>query len=413
MARIEITLSRGEARNIAVAAQGLDRRPRGRVTKDRIRSLIDHLGCIQLDTISVISRSHETVVWSRLGPYNRVLLAELHYPDRYVMEYWAHAAALVPISFFPLFRRTMERYREQHAWARDNRELLDRVLSRVRETGPLRSSDFARPDGPRPEAWDWWGGKPDRRALDALWTMGDLMVLKRDGFQRTYEVTDRVLPDAHGEPPPPLEAQHLAFTRVALGALGITTARWTADYFRTGGRPHVPPAAAARALDTLIEAGQAIPVAIEGIPARAWLASEQLALLEQLRAGRQQPTLTTLLSPFDNLIWYRPRTAELFGFDYRLECYTPAPKRLYGYYSLPILHRGRLIGRLDPSYDRRTRVLTIKSLHLETGIRLSDAIARSIAGALRDLAQFLGASDIVLIFSNPPDVALRIQREIS
>lgn len=412
MTPIATTLSRDEARYITVAAQHLDRRPRGRITKAHIRALIDQLGCIQLDTISVITRSHETVVWSRLGSYDRSLLAELHFPDGYLMEYWAHAAALVPTSFFPLFRRTMDRFREQHIWARENRALLDRVLARVRETGPARSSDFIRPDGPRPAAWDWWGGKPDRRALDALWTMGELMVLKRDGFQRIYELTERLLPDTHREPPPPLAEQHLVFTRTALTALGVATPRWTADYFRTGGRPHVPPAEAKQALDILVARGQAVPVRIEGMNDPAWLASEHIPLLDQLRGGRRKPTLTTLLSPFDNLIWYRPRTAELFNFDYRLECYTPAQKRRYGYYSLPILHQGRLIGRLDPSYNRKSRVLSIKSLHLEPRVRESGSLVSSIAWAIRDLATFLGAKEIAVATTHPPALAQQLQREL-
>ena len=408
----ELMLTVDEARKIAVASQRLDRRPRGRVSKDRIRALIDQIGCIQLDTISVISRSHETVVWSRLGAYDPALLAELHHPDGYLMEYWAHAAALVPVSSFPLFKRTMKRYREQHAWARENPDILARVLDRIRKHGPLRSADFARPEGPRPEAWDWWGGKPDRRALDALWTTGDLMILKRDGFQRTYELTSRVLNPVFNGPPPPLPEQELAFVRAALRALGVATPRWAADYFRTGGRPHVPAVAATATLERLAGAGEAVPVAIQGLPEPAWLAAENLPLLNELRAGRRQPQLTTLLSPFDNLIWYRPRTAALFGFEYRIECYTPEPQRRYGYYSLPILHRGRLIGRLDPSHDRRSNELIIKSLHLEPRTRLSAAVVRAIAGALRDLATFLGAADIVIRVSDPEAAATLIRKEL-
>lgn len=412
MRQPELMLTLDEARKIAVAAQGLDRRPRGRVTKDRIRDLFDRLGCIQLDTISVISRSHETVVWSRLGRYDPALLAELHHPDGYLMEYWAHAAALVPVSFFPLFQRTMEQYREQHLWARENQQLLSQVLKRIERHGPLRSADFARPEGPRPEAWDWWGGKPDRRALDALWTTGDLMILKRDGFQRTYELTERLLPAPLRCPPPTLPEQEDAFVRAALSALGIATPRWTADYFRTGGRSHVPAKAAMAALERLTDDGRAVPIVIEGLPDPAWLASDQLPLLDALRAGRQQPVLTTFLSPFDNLIWHRPRTAELFGFEYRIECYTPAPKRRYGYYSLPILHRGRLIGRLDPSLNRRTGLLTIKSLHIEPGIRLSEGISRAVASALRNLASFLGASEITILESDPRQAAAAIQGQL-
>ncbi len=394
---VDLSLTLDEARMVAVAAQGLGRRLRGRVTKEGIRAVIDRIGCLQLDTINVISRSHETVVWSRVGPYDPRLLAELHYPDGDLMEYWAHAAALVPTAMFPLFRRTMDRFRAQPGWQHDHAEVLDRVLTRVREGGAVRSADFDRGAGPRPEAWDWWGGKPDRQALDALWARGDLMVLKRDGFQRTYELTERLLPERFAGPPPPLTEQHLAFARIALRALGITTARWLADYFRTGGKAHIPVTDVPQVLATLVEEGLAVPARVAGITEPAWLATDQLGHLDALREGRERPTLATLLSPFDNLIWFRPRTLALFGFHYRLESYTPAEKRQYGYYTLPILVRGRLVGRLDPSLDRKTGVLTVRALHLESGVRPSSALAAAVAWALGDLATFLGARDIAIL----------------
>ncbi|MBA2753727.1 MAG: winged helix-turn-helix domain-containing protein, partial [Chloroflexia bacterium] len=404
----EVSLTLDEARQVAVAAHGLGRRQRGPVTKDRIREVIARIGCLQLDTINVISRSHETVVWSRVGPYDPRLLAELHDPDGELMEYWAHAAALVPTWMFPLFRRTMEDYGARPGWQHDHAGVLDRVLGRVREGGPVRSADFDREAGPRPDAWDWWGGKPDRRALDALWTRGDLMVLKREGFQRTYELTERLLPERWAGPPPPLAEQHLAFTRIALGALGIATARWSADYFRTGGRAHVPAKDAAIALETLVEEGIALRAQVEGIAEPAWLATVQVAHLDALRAGRDRPTLATLLSPFDNLVWFRPRTLALFGFHYRLESYTPAEKRQYGYYTLPILVRGRLVGRLDPSLDRKAGILTIRALHLEPGVRPSAVLAVAIAGALRDLATFLGAREVAILPDSSPEMAAAV-----
>jgi uncharacterized protein YcaQ len=172
-----------------------------------------------------------------------------------------------------------------------------------------------------------------------------------------------------------------------------------------GGTRHVPLAQVTGALVSLVGEGQAVPVAIDGVPGQAWLDSALLPRLAELRAGRGRPTLTTLLSPFDNLIWYRPRTEALFGFEYRIECYTPAPKRKYGYYSLPILHRGRLIGRLDPSYDRRQRRLTIKVVHLEPSVRPTAPLATAIAGALHDLNGFLGGTEITIARSDPAPFA--------
>ncbi len=397
-----LTLSRDEARLLAVHAQGLDRRPpfRNGPSKAHLLETIRALGCVQLDTISVVSRSHETVLWSRLGRYDPALLAQLHHPDGALIEYWVHAAALVPVEFFPFLRRRMAFYAERDAWAQEHADVLERVRTRIRDGGPLASRDFERPDGPRPDPWTWWGGKPERRALDALWSAGELVVLKREGFQRTYDLTERVLPEAR-EAPLPMEAeQRRWFVERALWALGVATARWTADYFRGGSRPHVPIGEATAELTAMAAEGLAHRVTVEGLEEPAWLAPAQAAHLSEIRSGRR-PTLTTLLSPFDNLVWHRGRTAALFGFDYRLESYTAAPKRRYGYYTLPILHRGRLVGRLDPSYDRRARVLTVKALHLEPGVRLDNRLAIALAGALQDFSAFLGGHQITLLACDP------------
>lgn len=405
-------LTGDEARALATRAQRLDRRPRPSgspgVVRRRLHETIRALGCVQLDTISVVARSHETVLWSRLGGYDPALLAGLHYPAGALFEYWAHAAALVPIEAFPYFRRAMAAYRTRYegpgSWAAEYPAVIERVLDAVREGGPVASRHFARADGPRPEAWAWWGGKPERQALDHLWSRGDLMVVRRDGFERVYDLTERVLPAALGAVWPTEAEERRYFVARALGALGVATPVWVADYFRTGGRPHVRPAAAAVELDALAVEGKAIPVAIEGVVGRAWLDAARAGDLAELRAGRGRPTLTTLLSPFDSLVWHRGRALDLFGFDYRLESYTPAERRRYGYYTLPILRRGRLIGRLDPSFDRRARLLTVKALHLEPGVRVGAALIADVAAALGDLTAFLGGGSIRILRSDPPEV---------
>ena len=411
----EEVLSLDEARVLSVVAQRLDRRPPRAtdraVVKARLLETIRALGCVQIDTISVVARSHETVLWSRVGAYDPALLAELHHPDGALFEYWAHAAALVPIEMFPYFRRFMAHAEEVYAgdgsWARANADVLERVLATVRERGPVGSRDFERPEGPRPAPWAWWGGKPDRRALDHLWTVGELMVLKREGFQRVYELTERVLPGELAAVEPTEEERRRFFTERALRALGVATPRWAADYFRAGSRPHVPPRAVAAELAALEAEGLARRVTIPGFlePGPVWVAAEMLPRLAELRADRGWPTLTTLLSPFDSLVWHRGRALALFGFDYRLESYTPAPKRRYGYYTLPILHRGRLVGRLDPVYDRRRRVLTVKAVHLEPEVRATATLAGAVAGALRDYVGFLGGGEVCVVASDPPGFA--------
>lgn len=403
-------LTRDEARALATIASRLDRRPRPArdpaVQKARLHETIRALGCVQLDTICVVSRSHETVLWSRLGAYDPAVLATLHYPDALVTEYWAHAAAIIPIEHFPYFRHAMDCYREKYeapdSWAASNLAIVDEVHERLRENGALAARTFGRPDGPRPEAWEWWGGKPARQALDHLWSRGDIMVARREsGFQRVYDVTERVVPAEFLEHLPDEAERRRHFTSNALRALGVATPRWVADYFRNWARPHNSPKESLLGLTELANEGLAVPVAVDGITGPVFLDAALLPRLAEIRAGRGKPTLTTLLSPFDNLIWYRDRTEALWDFFYRIEVYTPAPKRVYGYYTLPILHRGRLVGRLDPVVDRKNRILTVRSVHLEPGVKPAEPLAEAIAGALWDFAGFLRADEVLLMAANP------------
>jgi len=404
------TLSRGEAAALSTVAQRLDRRPRPvrdpAVVKARLLETIRALGAVQLDTISVISRSHETVLWSRLGPYDPALLAELHHPDGALAEYWAHAAALIPMEDFPLYRRVMERHRRQDevpgSWADANRATVERVLATIREEGPCPSRRFERAAGLRPEPWAWWGGTEERRALDHLWSRGEVMPRRRVGFERVWDLTERVVPAAILATRPTPEEERRAFVTKALRALGVGTARWVADYFRAGSTPHVPARDVSQELRALAADGSAVPVAIDGVDEPAWLDQALPPRLTDLREGRGRPLLTTLLSPFDSLVWHRGRALALWNFDYRLESYTPAAKRRYGYYTLPILDRGRLVGRVDPSLDRRARLLTLRAVHLEPGVHRTPALAARLAAALWDLAAFLGADDVAVLASDPP-----------
>ena len=395
MANVGVALSRDEARWLAVTASGLDRRPfRRRPTKGEIMATIERLGSVQLDTISVISRSHETVLWSRLGPYDLTHIATLYDPDHAITETLAHAAAIVPTALMPLFRTAMERRRDSSSWSTkpENRAVMNAVLSRVRNDGPIASRDFEPPEGARTaSAWEWYGTKPERQALDQLWLAGELVLRRRDrGFSRVYDLPERVMPHLWAGDPIADHDRDRAFISMAVRALGVTTARWASDYFRTGGPAYVSLANAGRILKELEGAGVCVPVTVPGIEQEMWASSTLLPRLDELRAGRMRPVLTTLLSPFDNLIWNRDRAAQLWNFFYRLECYTPEEKRIYGYYTLPILHRGRLVGRIDPSYDRRTKFLTVKALHLEPGVRVSSSMVVSIIAAIQDLMIFLG-----------------------
>lgn len=389
-------LTRREAQDLAVIAQGLDRRPFRRAAgADDILAVFDRLGTIQLDTISVISRSHETVLWSRLGAYDRDLVPALYAPGNALTEYLGHAASILPSGLLPLFRPYMEKARAHHSeWVSqpESKAVMRAVIDRVTAEGPMTSRDFeAPPDAERPGLWEWWGNKPERRALNALWIRGDLMIHQRDrGFARYFDLPDRVVPGFWEGAAPLRGEQQRALIRRAVRSLGITTAGWASDYFRTGGPAHVPVVRTREILREMEAAGAILAVAIPGIDEPVWMDMALREPLELLREGKGRPTLTTLLSPFDNLIWNRPRGEQMWDFFYRLECYTPAPKRQYGYYSMPILHRGRIVGRLDPSFDRKAGVLTIKTLHLESWVRPGEGLAKAIAGAIEELVGFLG-----------------------
>ncbi|MFT4037842.1 MAG: crosslink repair DNA glycosylase YcaQ family protein [Thermomicrobiales bacterium] len=407
-------LTKREARDLAVIASRLDRRPRPsrdpKVQKARLHAMFRDLGCIQLDTISVISRSHETVLWSRLGPYDPRVLNALYAEGGALTEYWAHAAAIIPIEYFPYFRHGMAqyvaKYEAEGTWAAQNLDLMDAVHQRFHAEGELASRHFDRPDERRPDAWEWYGGKPARQALQHLWSRGDIMIARREsGFQRVYDLTERLIPEPHFSHIPTDAERSRFFTLTALRALGVTNAAWVADYFRTWARPHNTPKASHDELKRLEAEGLAIPVTVPDVRGPVWLDAALAPRLLELRAGRGRPTLTTLLSPFDNLIWNRARDEQLFDIDLRIEFYTPGPKRVYGYYSLPILHRGDVVGRLDAVVDRRAHLLTVRSIHLEPNPPPPATHASALAGALWDLATFLQAEEVLLLEASPPAFA--------
>jgi uncharacterized protein YcaQ len=210
--------------------------------------------------------------------------------------------------------------------------------------------------------WAWWDWKPEKRALEYLHTAGELMIARRHNFQRLYDLRERVLPTWDDADAPPLDEVWRALALKAVRALGVATARWLPDYFRT------PKRGAGALLEGLVQSGEIVAVEVEGQPEPAYVHRDHRALAEAAASGTLRPRYTTLLSPFDPIVWDRARASALFGFDYRIECYTPAEKRRYGYFTLPILHNGALVGRLDPKAHRREGLFEVKVLHLEPGL---------------------------------------------
>ena len=424
-----------EARGIMLAAQGLFDAPPAVPTVDDAHAVIERLGAVQLDTITVVKQSQYLVLWSRLGAYDPALLDTLLYPQRRIFEYWSHAASIVPTSDYPYYRADMLRARDEHPWGsvsewmRENPGTIAETLAMVRERGPMASSDFERPvDGRRTGPWDWYGPKDSRRALDVLWTMGDLMVHSRRGGQKIYDVRERVLLEAFGrrklprdERLPSAEEQLRHFAQRTVRALGVVTPSWLWNYFRLreyafragldGLRVNRRSTAQAL-LDELMERGKVVPAAIEGLREPAYIARERLADLKRLRAG-ERPERSTLLSPFDSLIWHRERARSLFGYEVCFEAYVVPEKRRYGYYCLAILHRGRLVGRVDPKMDRAKGELRVRTAYLEPGVSVDDALLAGLASALRDLARFLGARTVGVERSEPEDFAPALRERLA
>jgi uncharacterized protein len=394
----EPILTPAVARALHLAAQGVLQARRARATKDDVLAAIRRMSVLQIDTISVVARSPYLVLWSRLGDYDPGWLDALLAEGR-LFEYWAHEACFIPIEDYGLYRHRMIApaalgWKYAGAWLASHRDEVERVLAHIRANGPVRAADFERTDG---QAGGWWAWKPEKRALEALYTTGQLMIARRQQFHRVYDLAERVLPgwdDAALLAPDEMRRQ---FVLRAVRALGVAKAAWIPDYHRTK-PPHPQP-------DVLVDAGLLLRARVEGWREPVYVHPDHAALLAQAEDGRLAPTLTSVLSPFDPVVWDRRRALELFGFDYRLECYTPAEKRRYGYFTLPLLRRGALVGRVDAKAHRKESTFELKSLVLEPGVRASERFVRDLAGTLVRCARWHGCPQVVLTRAEPATLA--------
>jgi uncharacterized protein YcaQ len=382
-----------------LAAQGLHRLPSSLATKQDVLGAIRRMGALQIDTIHVAARSPYLVLWSRLGDYEPRWLDEL-LAEGAIFEYWSHAACFLPIEDYALYRRRMldgdGGWNRSHAWIAEHPRDVELVLARIRERGPVRSSDFERTDG---QASGWWNWKPEKLALEHLHTAGALMIARRYNFQRLYDLRERVLPGWDDTATPTRDEVRRALALEAVRAMGVAMAAWVPDYFRT------PKVGTAHLLEALAGDGALVRAEVAGWRDAAYVHRDNLELAGSAASGAIRPTLTTLLSPFDPLVWDRARARMVFDFDYTIECYTPAPKRRYGYFTLPILHRGALVGRLDPKAHRADGIFEVKVLHLEPDVRVTDGLIAGIAGALRRCAAWHKTPEVVVRRSDPPGLA--------
>jgi uncharacterized protein len=283
-------------------------------------------------------------------------------------------------------------------WMRAHHEEIEHVMEHISEKGPVRSAEFARTDG---KAGGWWEWKPEKRALEHLFAAGELMISRRENFHRVYDLRERVLanalPDWEDALAPNEQEVRRALALKAIRALGVAVARWVPDYFRT------PKKGAAGLLEELADEGELVRAGIEGEP--AYVHPDNARLVERILSGNLQLAFTTLLSPVDPVVWDRTRALELFDFEYKIEVYTPAARRRYGYYSLPILNNGALVGRLDAKAHRKQGTFEVKTIHLEPDTPVNDNLVSGLAGALRYCAGWHGTPEVLVRRSDPSELA--------
>ncbi len=393
-------LSLDAVRGLMIAAQGLRDHPTPRPTKKAVRSIIRQMHILQIDTINVIARSPYLVLWSRLGDYNPRWLEEL-LAEGALFEYWSHAACFLPIEEYPLYRHLYDSWLggRAHQWLDENSALAETVLNHVRTNGETRSSDFERTDG---QKTGWWNWKEEKIALEYLFYAGELMVRKRHNFQRIYDLRERVLADMAELPEVSLAEAHDQFVLNTIQALGVVKAEWIPDYFRLSKTD------AKAALNRLAQQDRLMPIEVEGWTAPGYIHPADRKKVEAAAKGKIPHSKTTFLSPFDPLVWDRSRALDLFHFDYKIEVYTPAPKRKYGYFTLPILYNNALIGRIDPKAHRKDGIFEVKALHLEPGVVVDDALVAELKSALRACATWHKTPQVVVRYATKPGLAKRL-----
>ncbi|MFI9046813.1 winged helix-turn-helix domain-containing protein [Streptomyces sp. NPDC053427] len=380
------SLSRDDARRMALRAQGLVGAPDRRAG---VGGVLRHLGAVQLDTISVLARSHELVPYARLGAVGRTAVEGAYWTDTRSFEYWSHAACILPIEEWPLFAFRRRAFRAKgHRWhiMKDSERSCAAVLARLSADGPLTTSEL----GGGRKGGEWWDWSETKIAVEWLLDTGQVVCTERRGWKRVYDLAERAVPDAllHDD----LDDAECIRRLVAQAgaAMGVATRADLADYHRLKGEQ----------VDAVIEGSGLVPVDVEGWGKPAW--ADPAALAAPPR-GRHR---TTLLSPFDSLIWDRPRTERIFGFTHRLEAYVPRPKRIHGYFAMPLLSGGRLVGRADPAREGGTLIARQVSLQGPKAVR-------PMAQALHEAAGWVGCDSVRLERCDDPTLAEALRAELT
>ncbi|WP_416754085.1 winged helix-turn-helix domain-containing protein [Streptomyces sp. FW42] len=381
-------LSADEARRIALRAQGLLGAPDRRAG---VRGVLRHLGAVQLDTISVLARSHELIPYARLGAVGRRTVEEAYWKQgdqpAHTFEYWSHAACILPVEEWPHFAFRRRAYRARPHW---NHELpdgvYDQVIKQLRTEGPLTATEL----GGAKRTSEWWDWSGTKVAVERALMYGEVVCVERRGWKRVYDLAERAVPAALLAEEPSDEECLRRLVGLAGRALGVGTRADIADYHRLKGEQ----------VDAVIADSGLVPVTVEGWSKPAWADPEALATPPR---GRHR---TTLLSPFDSLIWERARTERMFGFTHRLEAYVPKPKRVHGYFAMPVLAGGRLVGRVDPA--REGRALVAKQVTLD-----GRKAVPQVAQALVEAAGWVGCTDVRVERVDAPELREPLTAELA
>ncbi|MBD8150336.1 YcaQ family DNA glycosylase [Pseudomonas fluorescens] len=396
-----LSFSLKQARRMALAAQGFSgRQPPAQIKAAHLNRLIERLGVLQIDSVNAVVRSHYLPLFSRLGGYSPLMLEQAAWSQgrrRSLFEYWGHEASLLPMAMFPLMRWRMERakqgrgiYAQMARFGRERQDTVQRVLQAVEQRGALGAGSLSTREE---RAGPWWDWSDEKHALEWLFAAGLVTVAGRRGFERLYDLPERVIPNEIlqtfvGE----AEALRGLLLHSA-GALGVATEKDLRDYFR------LDPADSRQRLAELVEEGQLLSCQVQGWKQSAYCLAEP-------KVPRSVPA-SALLSPFDSLIWERARTERLFDFRYRLEIYTPQHKRVYGYYVLPFLHNERIAARVDVRAERANGCLAVHAVYEEEG-GLDEPGMLALALNLRQMADWLGLKQVKLNCQRPSAARLRV-----
>jgi uncharacterized protein YcaQ len=390
-------VSAAQARLLLMGAQGLLSDPGRAATPAALFELVRRMGFVQLDSINYVERAHHLTLFSRLFNYRGEHLTRLLERDRSLFEHWTHDASAVPTEWFahwkPRFARSGRRILENGWWRErvgaDAGRVIAAVRERIEREGPLRSQDFEHERG---ASSAWWGWKPQKAALEYLWHTGELVVVRREKFQKVYDLTERVFPELH-RAPAPAEEEHTEWAcSTALERLVVATPKELSEFWAS-----IDPARAKGWCERAAREGRIVPVLVEPLEDGASKPRPAYALPDWERRFErlpEPPRRTRLLSPFDPVLRDRARALRLFGFDYRFEAFVPEPQRKFGYYVLPVLEGDRLVGRVDPKFERGEGLLKVRRIFWEPGVRATRERVRGLKEAAERLARFVGAERV-------------------